>query len=182
VNFFEQYGQEVLTLDLNVNGQPMRVEFLRELVLNTDDLIDYKQLITRMSQLPGMISFYGVLKDRATREMKEAEEEFDIWYAEKSEFINEKKINETATRNIAASLKKAPTIAQIKGFVMVEHKEDWEKKKSNLRSLKERESVLSRVLQGLEAATNLVQSQNKLLILLWEKGIEEVRARLPVRT
>ncbi len=178
-NFFEDHGDTVLTFNLNVNGRIQEVHFLREIVLDDDGLVDHQKLLQRMERLPGMVAFYGVLKDRAAEEVAAEQESFDIWYAEKSALVNERKIAELADTKMAASLKKAPTQADLKGFIMLEFKPEWEARMTALRTLKQKQSIMNNVFAGIVKATDIVQSKSKLLGMLWDKGVEEIRIKLP---
>jgi hypothetical protein len=181
VDVFDKYAKDVLTVDWKLNGKTERICFLRDLILDGDGLVNYNGLLQRLEKMPGMVAFYGVSMDQAVREVEEAQEEFDQWYAEVSGPTQTTMIANIQNQTIAAGLKKTPTMADVENQVRVTYKTLWEEKKGKIRKAKELASMLTRVCKGMETAANMLQSEVKLVMLLWDKGVEEIRAKLPVR-
>ena len=130
--FFDKYSPEVLTFDFVIRGNQDQLHALKELIMDDGDLGNPILLRERMNKIPGMITFYGTLKDRAEQELSDLKEQWDHWYSEVAYLANNLIIEETQAKQVSAGLKKAPTVAQIEGRVRADNMEEWKNKKDLL--------------------------------------------------
>lgn len=177
---FDKFGEEVLFVDADIRGKERRIMLLQELMYDDHDLVDYQKLVSRMHKLPATLMFYAVLKYNAAKKFSEAKENFDIWYAGTAKSVQAAMTTEideqkdSAGKKIAASLKKAPTLDQIRGQVMTRYGKDWKEKKAAVDREEERLAVLTALIDGLRESIRLLGSESRLLETLVNRGIEVV--------
>lgn len=172
LSIFDTHSKEIMVLPVVVNHQITQMDLLRELMFDDRDLIDYVALFNRMKKLPATLTFYGILKDRASQALEIVEDEFKVWYAQEAEKAKDELNN--AQKDYKASLMKAPTIGDIEGRVMLNNATAWREWREKKQAAQDRVAVLSRLLEGLQASTKLVGSESSLLQALINRGIEVV--------
>lgn len=172
LSIFDTHSKEIMVLPVVVNHQITQMDLLRELMFDDRDLIDYVALFQRMKKLPATLTFYGILKDRASQALEVVEDEYKVWFAQEAEKAKAE-LNK-AQENFKASLMKAPTIGDIEGRVMLNNATAWREWREKKQAAQDRVAVLSRLLEGLQASTKLVGSESSLLQALINRGIEVV--------
>jgi hypothetical protein len=172
ISIFDKHAREIMVIPVIINGQMTQMDLLRELMFDDRDLADYSALFARMKKLPPLLTFFGIMKDRAAAAAAEIEDDFRFWFAQESEKAK-KKLNEDQA-NFKASLMKAPTIADIEGWVMTNNQVLWREWRDKKTKAQDRVSVLSRLLEGLQSSVKLVGSESSLLQALISRGIEAV--------
>lgn len=173
ISVFETHKSEVLTFPVHIKGKQEELYVLRELMLDDETTSNPDLLGARLQRLPALLVFYGNLLDAATRQQEQEQEAFDLWYAEVAEAINQKYLEEMAQSTLPASLKKPLTVEQLKGKVMVSNPTLWKEKREKLGRAQERLSLLKRMVEGLNSAIRLVQSETAIMTALVNKGLAE---------
>ena len=172
ISIFDQHAREILVLPVIINNQMTQMDLLRELMFDDRDLLDYSALFARMKKLPALLTFFGLMKDRAAAAQAEVEDDFRFWFASQSEVARAQLMD--AQKDVKASLMKAPTIADIEGRVMTMNPTLWREWRDKKAKALDRVSVLSRLLEGLQSSVKLVGSESSLLQALISRGIEVV--------
>ncbi len=173
ISLFESSKEEVLTFPVHIKSREQELYVLRELMLTEDITGNPEMLAERLQKLPALLVFYGNLLDAAQRQKEVEQEDFDLWYAEVSETVNAEHITELSKTELPASLKKPLTVDQLRGKVMSLHKTVWKEKREKLSRAEERLSLLKRMVEGLNAAIRLVQSETAVMTALVNKGLVE---------
>jgi hypothetical protein len=176
ITIFDTHAKEILSFTANLGGKTEKVYLLDEILYDDNDLVDYQKLHQRLRKLPAVLTFFGTLKDRASASLEEAEDEFKAWYAQAAKEENEKELLRIQQMEVAAGLKKAPTMDQIEGLVRKNRPSEWEAHKKKIRELQERVSILSRMLEGLKASVDLARSEATLVVTLLNQGLEHVNS------
>lgn len=176
ITIFDTHAREILSFTANLGGKTERVYLLDELLYDDSDLVDYQKLHQRLRKLPAVLTFFGTMKDRAVAALAEAEDAFKFWYAQAAKAENEKEIARVQKLDVAAGLKKAPTMDQIEGLVRTNCPSEWEMHKTNIKALQERVAILSRTLEGLKASIDLARSEANLVVTLLNQGLEQVKS------
>lgn len=173
ISVFEANKEEVLTFPVVMGDKQSKLYVLKELLLDENNLADPDHLADRLQKLPAILVFYGTLYDNSERAFREAEEEFNSWYSLKAEEVNDAHLKAMGESSLPASLKKPLTMDQLKGKVMTTYPELWKEKKEVLRKAEERLSLMRRMVEGLNSAIKLVQSETTLMTTLVNKGLVE---------
>jgi hypothetical protein len=173
ITIFDRFKQDVLTFTTRLGGKDERVYLLDELLYDEHDLVDYQKLSWRLRKLPAVLTFYITMKKSAERALDDAKEEFEAWYASAARDANDTEVSRIMGQAGPASMKKPPTLDQIKGLVQVNQAEKWREMKDRVRAAQERHDLLSAMYEGLKAAVDLVRSETKLLETLLNQGLEQ---------
>lgn len=176
ITIFDTHAREILTFTAHLGGKEQTVYLLDELLYDDHDLVDYQKLDQRLRKLPAVLTFFGTLKDRATAALAEAEDDFKLWYSQAAKEQNDKEVQRIQKLDVAAGLKKAPTLDQIEGLVRNNCPSEWRMHKDNIKALQERVSVLARMMEGLKASIDLARSEANLVVTLLNQGLERVNS------
>lgn len=172
ITIFDRHANDVLSFTGNFGGKDSKVYLLQEMLYSDDGLVDYQKLGQRLRKLPAVLTFWGTLKNNAEAALASAEEDFQLWYAQKAAAANEAEVARIMKQDGPASMKKPPTLEQIRGLVMVQHKTEWEAQQTTLKAAKERVAMLSRMVEGLKASIDLVRAEASLMGALLNQGLE----------
>lgn len=173
ITIFDRFKRDILTFTTRLGGKDERVYLLDELLYDDHDLVDYQKLSGRLRKLPAVLTFYITMKKNAERALEDAKEHFDAWYARTAAKENEEELDRLNSKAGPASMKKPPTLDQIKGLVQVNQAADWRSYKDKIREAQERCDLLSAMYEGLKAAIDLVRSETRLLETLLNQGLEQ---------
>ncbi len=177
ITIFDRFKTEVLTFTARLGGKDERVYLLDELLYDEHDLVDYQKLAWRLRKLPAVLTFYITMKKNAENVRDDMKERFEAWYAEAARDENEKELTRMLALPGPASLKKPPTLDQIKGLVQVNQALIWKGMKDDIRTAQERVDLLSALYEGLKAAIDLARSEERLVNTLLSQGLEKVESR-----
>lgn len=177
VTIFDRFKQDMLTFTTLLGGKEQRVYLLDELLYDEHDLVDYQKLAWRLRKLPAVLTFYIVMKKNAENARDDMKERFDAWYAEAARAENEKEIERINSLPGPASMKKPPTLDQIKGLVQVNQADVWRGMKEDIRTAQERVDLLSAMYEGLKASIDMARSEERLVNTLLGQGLEQVSSK-----
>ncbi len=172
ISIFDKHAPELLTMPVMVGNTYTTMDLLKELMFDDRDLADYSMLFKRMKKLPALLTFYGLLKDRATSVAEDLDDEFKMWYAQQAE-IAKNYLND-AQKDFKSSMMKPATIGEIEGRVMLDKTTEWREWREKKNKARDRVATLSRLLEGLQASVKLVGSESSLLQALISRGIEVI--------
>ena len=184
ITIFDGYKEKVLTFTTNLGGEHQQMYLLREMMYDDHDLVDPHKIGQRLRKLPALLVFFGTMKDNAEKHLAMITEEYEMWYDGASQKANETYIKELSQMKddqgklIAASLKKALTVDQLKHRVMSSSPNEWRERRAKMIEAQDRVALLGRMLEGLHASIRLVQSESTLIGIMMNKGLEEVSSNV----
>ena len=129
-----------------------------------------------MRKLPAVLTFYITMKKNAQRELSDTKEEFDSWYGRIAAMENDGEVARLTAQPGPASLKKPPTIDQIRGLVERNNPAEWRSRKDKIRNAQENVDMLEALYEGLKSAIDLIRSEEKLFSTAVGSGLEQVRS------
>ena len=172
VTVFDQYGNDFLSFSSNFGGKNEKVYLLREMLYDDHNLLDVEKLGHRLKKLPAVLTFYGTMLKQAEAVLLDLAEDFEHWATSREVAINTVEIQRINKMSVAASLKKAPTAAQLRSLVVSKYPEEWKEKKEKIRSAKDRADMLKQVTEGIKAAVDLARSESYLVTTMLNQGTE----------
>lgn len=174
ITIFDRFKKDMLTFTTQLGGKTEQVYLLDELLYDEHDLVDYQKLAWRLRKLPAVLTFYIVMKKSAENVRDDMKERFEAWYAEAARNENDAELTRIMALPGPASMKKPPTLDQIKGLVQVNQAAVWEGMKKDIRTAQERVDLLSAMYEGLKASIDMARSEEKLVNTLLNQGLEQV--------
>lgn len=112
---------ETKTFAIEYHGKTYKADIKGDLVLKT---LTAEEIKDKLNELPGRFAFWKSIQESLILEIEEAEEAYDVWYAEAYEAASD-------------SFDKKPTETAIKNRVMMTNTDEFRERQQHIRSLRQ---------------------------------------------
>ncbi len=164
LKIMEEHEKEILTMDLSVHGRKYRVDVADMLCLGNDH--DNPRAVSEMGdKLPKMLVFFSEGLREVSEYYVRIKEELDMFEAEKTQEALQAltaeidSMADSTGKKIAATLKKAPTADQIRGWMKINNKEAWNELNEKVLHAIQLKSSLENVVSGLNSRLKFIDAQ-----------------------
>jgi hypothetical protein len=179
IAIYDTLAPQVLDISITLKSGKHNIDLSAILSLGDSRIDDPFAVMSQMDKLPSMLTFYAELKNGLDAALAREEEDFDIWYNGEFSKVQSAMIQELDQvksadgKGLPASLKKPPTVGEVRGAVMARNQDTWRIKQGKIQEIKHRIASMQSIVYGIKARIDLSISGATLLNTLINKGLTE---------